>query len=87
MKTLKISETLHSQLRINAANQGCSLQSLAEGFITNGIADLLKRKQVWVVYDERDCEIIGVYANEAMAKEVSYRSVWYRREATILNTK
>jgi len=45
MKTLKISETLHSQLRINAANQGCSLQSLAEGFITNGIADLLKRKQ------------------------------------------
>lgn len=45
MKTLKISETLHSQLRINAANQGCSLQSLAEGFITNGIASLLKRKQ------------------------------------------
>jgi|694.fasta_scaffold48309_4 hypothetical protein len=46
-----------------------------------------EQQTVWVVYDERDCEIIGVYANEAMAKEVSYRSVWYRREATILNTK
>ena len=44
-KTLKISETLHSRLRIGAANQGCSLQSLAEGFITTGLAELLKRKQ------------------------------------------
>jgi hypothetical protein len=42
---------------------------------------------VWVVYDNRDCEIVGVYANETMAQEVSYRSVWYRREAVELNTK
>lgn len=45
MKTLKISESIHSQLRINAANNGCSIQSLAEGFITTGLAALLKRKQ------------------------------------------
>jgi len=44
MKTLKISEPIHSQLRISAANNGCSLQSLAEGFITSGLAELLKRK-------------------------------------------
>lgn len=44
MKTLKISESLHSQLRISAANQGSSIQSLAEGFITTGIAALIKRK-------------------------------------------
>jgi hypothetical protein len=45
MKTLKISESLHSQLRIESAGKGCSLQSLAETFLTKGLADLLKRKQ------------------------------------------
>lgn len=44
-KTLKISESIHSQLRISAAQEGQSLQSLAEGFITSGLAALLTRKQ------------------------------------------
>lgn len=44
-KTLKINETLHSQLRLSAAEQKQSMQSLAEGFITTGLASLLKRKQ------------------------------------------
>ena len=45
-KTLKISESIHSQLRVSAAQEGQSLQSLAESFITTGLASLLKRKQV-----------------------------------------
>jgi hypothetical protein len=45
MKTLKINESLHSQLRIESAGKGCSLQSLAESFLTKGLSDLLKRKQ------------------------------------------
>ena len=44
-KTLKISESIHSQLRVSAAQQKQSLQSLAEGFITTGLSALLKRKQ------------------------------------------
>ena len=44
-KTLKISESIHSQLRLSAAEQKQSLQSLAEGFISTGLAALLKRKQ------------------------------------------
>lgn len=44
-KTLKISESIHSQLRVSAAQQKQSLQSLAESFITSGLASLLKRKQ------------------------------------------
>ncbi len=44
-KTLKISEPIHSQLRVSAAQQKQSIQSLAESFITTGLASLLKRKQ------------------------------------------
>ncbi|CAB4165081.1 hypothetical protein UFOVP817_32 [uncultured Caudovirales phage] len=44
-KTLKISEPIHSQLRVSAAQQKQSIQSLAESFITHGIASLLARKQ------------------------------------------
>ena len=44
-KTLKISESIHSRLRLSAAEQKQSLQSLAEGFITTGLASLLARKQ------------------------------------------
>jgi hypothetical protein len=48
----------------------------------------MKEKQiVWVVYDDRDCEIIGVYANETMAKEVYNRSVNYRIKEVGLNPK
>lgn len=44
-KTLKISESIHSQLRVSAAQNKQSLQSLAEGFITTGLTSLLARKQ------------------------------------------
>jgi predicted HicB family RNase H-like nuclease len=44
-KTLKISEPIHSQLRVSAAQQKQSIQSLAESFITTGLSALLARKQ------------------------------------------
>lgn len=48
-KTLKISEPIHSQLRVSAAQQKQSIQSLAESFITTGLASLLARKQAKAV--------------------------------------
>lgn len=44
-KSLKISEPIHSQLRVSAAQNKQSIQSLAESFITTGLASLLARKQ------------------------------------------
>lgn len=44
-KTIKISEPIHSQLRVSAAQQKQSIQSLAESFISTGLASLLARKQ------------------------------------------
>jgi len=43
-KTLKISESIHSQLRVSAAQEKQSIQFLAESFIKLGLAALLKRK-------------------------------------------
>jgi len=44
-KVFKIDASLHHRLHIAAAQEGKSIQSLAESFITTGLASLLKRKQ------------------------------------------
>ena len=44
-KTLKISDTLHQQLRITAGKRCLPLQQMADLAITTGLASLLARKQ------------------------------------------
>lgn len=48
-KTLKISDTLHQQLRITAGKRCLPLQQMADLAITTGLASLLARKQAKAV--------------------------------------
>lgn len=47
-----------------------------------------EKQKVWVVWENHDgngVSIIGIYANEKMAKEVYYRSIKYSIEEIELN--
>jgi hypothetical protein len=48
-KTLKISDTLHQQLRITAGQRCLPLQQMADLAIITGLASLLARKQAKAV--------------------------------------